>query len=113
MSLPKHRPDSLRIMGRNFDIFYEDDLEGVFGTCHRSECEIEIAEGQHSIEEADTILHEALHAIFYLLNLNRDMSLKKEEAIVRPLATGLIQMFLDNPQFLKYLTKVVNLQRSV
>lgn len=109
--LSRYRPHSLRIMGREFSVDYEDELEEswALGLCAATECEITIRDGQHPIEEADTVLHEALHALFYLLNFN--LSSTTEEKIVRGTATGLIQIFLDNPDFLKYLVKVVNSQR--
>lgn len=108
MKAKDYRPDSLRIMGREYKVSYEDDLS-VLGLCGAEECSISIQEGQHTIEEADTILHEALHAIHYQFYFG--LSSKVEERVVRGTATGLIQVFLDNPDFLKYLTKVVNSQR--
>lgn len=107
MKTARFRPTSLRIFGRNFSIQYKPRLEA-WGVCHRDRNLIEIVEDQQDTEEADTILHETLHALFY--HLNFDMPDKKEEAIVRPLATGLMQVFLDNPEFLKYLLKVAQSQ---
>lgn len=113
MSTIKSRPYSLRIMGREYTVNYEDVLDeedDLLGLCENSETEITIKDGQVPVEEADTIIHESLHALFYLLDMG--LSLKKEEAIVRPLATGILQVFLDNPEFLKYLLKVANSQRE-
>lgn len=108
MQLTKHRPSTLRIMGREFQVDYDaelDEEEGAVGYCYAPDSLIEIKDGQHPMEEADTILHETLHALFYLLDLG--LSRSKEEKIVRLLSTGLIQVFADNPEFLTYLTKVV------
>lgn len=108
MSAHNYRPDSLRILGREFKIDYDDDL-GSLGLCDAERAKIAIQEGQSVIEEADTILHEALHGLHYLFYFG--LSRKVEEKVVRGTSTGLIQIFLDNPDFLKYLTKVVNSQR--
>lgn len=106
MSLTKYRPHSLRILGREFQVDYEEEMDGNYvGFCYAQEGVIEIKEDQHPMEEADTILHEALHALFYLLDLG--LSRTREERVVRLLSTGLIQVFADNPEFLNYLTKVV------
>lgn len=113
MNTARYRPHSLRIMGREYSVDYDDILDqemNFLGCCTNSEAEILIKDGQIPVEEADTLIHETLHALFYLLDF--ELSMKKEEAIVRPLATGILQVFLDNPGFLKYLLKVANSQRE-
>lgn len=94
------RPKKVRILGREYDIEYTDSIKEL-GLCTWTECKIQIQEGQHEVEEADTVLHEILHAIHALMNIG--LSSKVEETVVRKTATALIQVFLDNPQLVTYL----------
>lgn len=98
------RPKALRVLGKPYVVTYEDlSGQGNLGLCHNPEHEIDIHEGQPPIEEADTLLHEVMHAIFYQMGIG--LSYKQEEHVVRRLATGLTAVFQDNPSFLKYLAK--------
>jgi hypothetical protein len=95
------RPEALSILGRTFKVSYENNLDSL-GLC---ECEgksaIAIREGQAPIEEADTIVHEMLHAIWYVMDIGLH---KSEEHVVRKLATGLTLALKNNPQLLAYLS---------
>ncbi|ATS93376.1 hypothetical protein HOS41_gp15 [Ralstonia phage DU_RP_I] len=88
-------------MGRKFRVSYKDDLDGDLGYCEPTKCKIEIENGQHPVEEADTVLHEVLHAVFYLMDIG--LSAEEEEHVVRKVVTGLTQVFQDNPRLLAYL----------
>lgn len=88
-------------MGRRFRVSYKDDLDGNLGFCEPHRCKIEIENGQHPVEEADTVLHEVLHAVFYLMDVG--LPPDAEEFVVRKVATGLMQVFQDNPRLLTYL----------
>lgn len=106
------RPSSIRIMGREFEVDFRDegDMNGDLGMCDVTECLITVQEGQHEVEEVDTVLHEAMHGLFYLLDF--DLSAKKEEEIVRRLSTGLIQVFKDNPELLTYIYMAGNNRKA-
>lgn len=56
--------------------------------------------------ERDTVLHESLHAIIAHTILERmePWDDKIEEAVVRSLAPGLLQLLRDNPKLVEYLT---------
>jgi len=97
-------PKTLRIMGRDFDVQHTSDDPEHDGACFPHECRISISEGLHPIEEADTLIHEVIHAIHYLLNIG--LSYNMEEKVVRLTATGLIQVFNDNPELLTYFAEV-------
>lgn len=103
------RPKKVRLMGREYSIKYTDDLQ-VLGDCTPSKCQIRIQEGQHPVEEADTVIHEIMHGICYLMNL--DLSDEMEEHVVRKLATGLTQAFVDNPNLLTYIANAGPLPRK-
>lgn len=62
---------------------------------------IELRAGQHPAEEANTILHEVMHAIAhtYALPLNHDL----EEAVVTKMANGLCEFMTRNPAMMRYL----------
>ena len=61
---------------------------------------IHIADGQRGPQLADTILHELLHAIYATFSLKDD---DEEERIVSALATGLVGVLRDNPDFARWL----------
>lgn len=94
------RPETLRLMGREYTVTYTEDLEEL-GSCAVEDCSIEVRDGQHPVEEADTVLHEVLHAVHFLMDIG--LTPKMEEHVVRKMATGLMQAFADNPHLLMYL----------
>ena len=109
MKHEKLRPNFVRIMGRNYVIVYEDDsLLGTdnVGSCNNPQCVIAVKDGQHPIEEADTLLHEIYHAIFYCMSIA--MGSANEEEVVRRLASGTIAVMMDNPHLLKYFQAIQN-----
>lgn len=109
MNILKFRPRIIRIMGRDFKVRFikPDPLNecGSLGECKPLAFQIDIRDDQHPIEEADTLLHEAIHGIWYTMDIGLP---QHEEFVVRKLATGLMQVFLDNPSFLKYLAAARN-----
>ena len=66
---------------------------------------IHIAAGQRGPALADTVLHELLHAIFKTFALKDE---DDEERIVSAMATGLICVFRDNPNFAPWLNDESN-----
>ena len=94
------RPKKVRLLGREYTFKYTEDIEEL-GLCSPSSCKIKIREGQHPVEEADTVLHEIMHGLCFLMNLG--LTDDGEEHVVRKLATGLTQVFVDNPDLLTYL----------
>lgn len=93
--------DSLRILGKTYDVI-QDDLgmanEGSIGQCSSHKCQIKYSSDQHAQQLKDTILHEAIHAVDYIMHLGL------EERQVHALAGGILALLLDNPQFVDYLT---------
>lgn len=94
------RPSQVRVFGRNYIVNYPASYTGMkeLGNIDHHSMVINILDHQLSIEEADTVLHEVLHAIEYT------MDLELSEHQIRTLATGLIGVFQDNPEFAKYIT---------
>lgn len=96
------RPEKLRILGRDFKIAYETNAS-LLGECEADRQQITIRDGQVPIEEADTLVHESFHAIWYLMDIGQTSDM--EEHVVRKLATGFTLLLKENPELLKYLSK--------
>ena len=109
MKHEKLRPESIRIMGRNYAVVFDYDsplgIENL-GTCNNQLCLIAIKEDQHPVEEADTLIHEIYHAIWYCMHIAGSGA--NEEEIVRRMASGFVSVLMDNPQLLKYLSAIQN-----
>lgn len=93
------RPDSIRVLGRDYSVTYELD-NGNFGACDTMQNEIEVREGLPPSEERDTVLHEVMHAIWATMDIGHH---KIEEHVVRKMATGLALVLQENPEFAQYL----------
>ncbi len=93
----------LKIIGKTYTIQYAsvELMDDKHGNCATDKCRIWITEDQHPDQEADTRLHEVLHAIWYAMGLPRN----NEERIVSQLATGLLAVLKDNgesiPKFMQ------------
>ena len=95
-------PSSVVILGRVYNIDQKDFIDGdLLGQCDSDALKITIKKNQPEILEADTLLHEILHAI------DDAMQTKMKERQVDCAATGLLALFKDNPDFVKYMFKVV------
>lgn len=99
------RPRRIRVLGKRYDISYvaPEQLPDAYGLCHRGEQRIEIRDGLPDGEEADTVLHEILHAILHGMGVQ--LSEAMEEKFVLASASGLLGVLQDNPQFAKWLIK--------
>lgn len=101
----QQRPALVKVLGRDYSISYEapSPLNNSFlGLCDNNRQAIYVEDYQTSVEEADTVLHEVLHAIRYMAKVEIDPEL--EERMVAALATGLISIFHDNPDFAAWVT---------
>lgn len=92
------RPTAVRIFGREYAIRYvpQSPLTNTnIGLCVNSQGVIFVEDGQSPYEEADTVLHEILHAVVFNMKLGLDP--ETEEQVVGALSSGLIGVFQDNP----------------
>ena len=90
-------PSSLRIVGREYDVvkldYDNEQVGGVdFGTCA-----IGIKSGQQKLLEADTLLHESLHIIDEIFQL------ELTERQVYCVVSGIMALFRDNETLLPYI----------
>lgn len=109
MTTNKLRPKQVRVMGKVYKIVWVQDCtieHENLGQCDHKKMTIAVQDHQPLVEEADTLLHEILHAIWYQMSIN--CGPMDEEPIVRRMTSGFMQVFLDNPELLKYLSSIKN-----
>lgn len=71
-----------------------------------NKCLIQIAPGLMPTHEANTLLHEVLHAVLHAAGVG--LLLEEEEKIVLAMANGLCQVMKDNPDFLPFMMSRLN-----
>ncbi|MFW6855368.1 hypothetical protein ACODYM_29175 [Burkholderia gladioli] len=79
------------------------DLAHMFGACDTQTQVIWLFEGMTPENLADTFIHEVLHAIHWVADLD-DKS--DEEAFTLRTAHGLCQLWQDNPETMKWWTRI-------
>ena len=89
-------PKVLRIVGKNYAV-ERMKLGDDYGECNDQTQTIKIAETIAHGMERDTLLHEAIHAIDYC------MQLKMSEKQVCGLGTAIYALLADNPELVKYI----------
>jgi len=72
----------------------------VFGLCNKDKQIIYIDSSATPAVQRDTLLHEILHAIWWTGYLEDD---DKEERVISTLATGLMNVYRDNPWLMEEL----------
>tara|TARA_R110000824_G_scaffold8994_4_gene40647 strand:- start:213 stop:545 length:333 start_codon:yes stop_codon:yes gene_type:complete len=82
----------------------ECDTYSVAGVCHQTpqDPKIRVAKHKEPTALADTMLHEIMHACWTTMNLD---AREEEERAVAALATALIAVMRDNPNFSRWLIK--------
>jgi hypothetical protein len=99
-------PDKVNIFGREYNITVKELLDGstdkeeTLGQCLNDKLIIEIKKEQHPLLEADTLLHEIIHA------LDEVMQTRMSERQVCCIATGLIGVLKTNTEFNEYLYRM-------
>jgi hypothetical protein len=97
------RPQSVRVLGKQHRINYKpsEEMQNCYGLCFNGKQRIDIQGDLPPGEEADTVLHEVLHAILFQMAVLLPPDV--EEQFVRSSASGLYAVLQDNPQFAKWL----------
>lgn len=108
-------PDTIRVFGRTYTFNYENAGglgQDRVGSCDNLHQIITVDGNQSLVEEADTVIHEVLHAIVYTMKLG--FPIDEEEKFVSAIATGLIGVLQDNPEFAAWLieNKSAHLQEA-
>jgi hypothetical protein len=89
-------PKVLRIVGKNYTV-ESMKLGDNYGLCEDQTQTIKIADDMAHGLERDTLLHEAIHAIDYCMQLNMS------ERQVCGLGTAVYALLADNPDLVKYI----------
>ena len=89
---------TLRIIGKVYAI-QETTGEGDYGQTFSDECRIEVRATQCHQQQADTLLHEAFHAVDHELHCGLT------EPQVRRMSTGILALLRDNPALVAFLTE--------
>lgn len=89
---------TLRIIGKVYAI-QETAGEGDYGQTFSDECRIEVRSTQCHQQQADTLLHEAFHAVDHELHCGLT------EPQVRRMSTGILALLRDNPALVAFLTE--------
>jgi hypothetical protein len=95
-------PSTIDVIGRKYQVEYDDSLKGLLGVCDSDGLKISILPGQVKAMELDTLLHEVVHAIEIAMLLNMT------ERQVYCVTVGLLAVLKNNPHFLEYLNKAIN-----
>ena len=98
-------PKTLKILGRTVKVCTSPKMEGMAGEWKACDYVIDILQGQNTLDELDTLLHEVMHAILHCQG--RENGAETEETYVRALATGLLMVLRQNPKFVVYLMQEV------
>ena len=100
-------PASLSIIGREVPIRVVEVFPEQLGEYSYDDYAIKIKSGQHPLAEADTLLHECIHAI------DDCFQLKLSERQVYCLAVGVLALLRDNRDMLAYLTEAIEKPRNI
>ena len=77
------------------------------GMCVPEDGHIAYYSKQKRSEIVNTILHEMLHGVVYMFDINF-RNLREEEKVVRKMANGLHTVLTDNPHFLEWIIQNAN-----
>jgi hypothetical protein len=101
------RPDIITIAPFDYAVRDEPQLQeraGVVGLCNTDTLHLYLDGGLPYGVEAETLLHETLHAMWAQTNLQKRFTDKQQEAVVWALAPRLLSLLRDNPELVKWLT---------
>jgi len=91
--------------------FKKSNMTDCYGQYTARENIIEVQPGLSDIDEANTVLHEIMHACVYISSLNTEGQAlsddNNEEVVVNSLSNYLMQVFMDNKWLLPYLNKKI------
>jgi hypothetical protein len=98
-------PTNVRVLGKDLIVTQvkpDDTADDDLGTWNDSTLTVYVKPGQLPIEEIDTLIHEVVHGIDYIM----DLGLKERQ--VRLLGTALAGIFQENPEFAAFVTRRVS-----
>lgn len=106
MKVKRKTPKKVKIGYSEFKIVPRSNQWGkrnkAFGDCAPDQARIQYDASQKKSELVNTIIHETLHGIVYMFDINFRNS-REEEKVIRKMANGLHTVFADNPEFLEWI----------
>lgn len=101
-------PKTVKVGYSQFSLIPRDEIwakkQKAVGECHAYKSIIEYDKTQNSNELVNTLIHETLHAIAYVFDIEFRNS-REEEDVVRKMANGLQTVMGDNPEFIMWALK--------
>lgn len=96
-------PETICIGYQDIETIETDFPENEHGVYLSDKPQIRIQEGLNSREYLNTVIHECLHAIFYVYGAKAFVKGdEEEENIVNVLSNGLAEVFSRNPDLIKW-----------
>jgi hypothetical protein len=94
-------------MGRRVRLVWKPEaaMPETDGEWHAERSRVDIKRGQQKIDEADTVLHELMHAILH--HQGRENGGDVEETYVRAIATGTLLLLRSNPELAAWLLREI------
>jgi len=100
-------PSLLKIVGREYNVVKVEEYNGQVGGVDFETSTIGVKDGQQKLLEADTLLHESLHVIDEIFQL------ELSERQVYCITSGLIALLRDNPALMLYINDALISPRKV
>lgn len=103
MSIVEKIPESVRIIGKTYDIVLSPkaSMPNEYGLCDSERQRIHVMVDASNATIIDTLLHECLHAIDFSIHL------ELTERQVHATASGLAALFLDNPDLVNLFKEAI------
>ena len=107
MKLPKP-PKKIRVGYKTYKVERIESFgtSGQLGKCNPHTSTIQYKETESPVENANTVLHETLHAIFYVYGMKEHDLM--EEYVVNTLTNGLINVLQENPKLLTFIEESIH-----
>jgi hypothetical protein len=101
------RPSAVTVLGRRVRLQWKkkESMKDCVGEWHAVRGRVDIRRGQLPVDEADTVLHELMHAILH--HQGREGDVEQEEVYVRALATGTLMLLRTNPELAEWLLREI------
>lgn len=88
--------ETVDVIGKRYVVALMEG-EGDYGECFSDQCRIEVRATQCHQQQADTLLHEVMHAV------DHEMHCSMSEPQIRRMATGLLAVLRSNPALIAFL----------
>jgi len=99
-------PEKVKVAGYNIAIKdwppHAASASRRYGEFSANEMEIRIDMSMHSEKVLDVFLHELYHAVFWVYGIRDE---DKEERICDQLSAGMSQVYIDNPDILRFINE--------